>query len=161
VVPHYKVKIKDEIDAVRAYSNLFHVRFGDIIRFDYNIDCSLFNIEVPPLIIQPLVENAAIHGIGDKEKGGEILISLERDDTHALISVQDNGVGMSEDTRQKILNCYKFESEKSGHTTGIGLYNVMQRIRLFFNCEDVIRVESEPGKGAKVTLMIPLPRNAN
>jgi two-component system sensor histidine kinase YesM len=156
-----KVKIKDEIDTVRAYSNLFHVRFGDIIRFDYNIDCSLLDIDVPPLIIQPLVENAAIHGIGEKELGGEIYISLERGEKSAYISVQDNGVGMSEDTVQKILGCHRFESEKSGHTTGIGLYNVVQRLRLFFDCEDVIAVESEPGKGTKVTLVIPLPNMAN
>lgn len=153
-----KVKIKDEIDTVRAYSNLFHVRFGDIIKFDYNIDCNFLGLDVPPLIIQPLVENAAIHGIGDKEKGGEVYITLERGEKSVNISVEDNGVGMSEDTKQKILNCYKFESEKSGHTTGIGLYNVVQRMRLFFDCEDVINVESEPGKGTKVTLMIPFPK---
>ena len=68
---------------------------------------------------------------------------------------------MSEDTVQKILGCHRFESEKSGHTTGIGLYNVVQRLRLFFDCEDVIAVESEPGKGTKVTLVIPLPNMAN
>lgn len=150
-----KVKIKDEIDTVRAYSNLFHVRFGDIVRFDYSIDCNLLDIEVPPLIIQPLVENAAIHGIGNIEEGGEILISLERSTDGARITVQDNGAGMNEETRQKILGCYSFESDKSGHTTGIGLCNVIQRLRLFFNCEDVIEVESIPGKGTKVTLKIP------
>jgi two-component system sensor histidine kinase YesM len=156
-----KVKIKDEIDTVRAYSNLFHVRFGDIIKFDYEIDCSLLDIDVPPLIIQPLVENAAIHGVGNLEKGGEIYIALEKRGSRANISVWDNGVGMNEETRQKILNCYKFESEKSGHTTGIGLYNVMQRLRLFFHCEDVIEVESEPGKGTKVILTIPILNEPN
>ena len=154
-----KVKIKDEIDTVRAYSNLFQVRFGDIIKFDYSIDLSLLNIDVPPLIIQPLVENAVIHGIGEKESGGEVYISLERGEKGVYISVQDNGVGMSEDTVQKILRCHEFESEKSGHTTGIGLYNVVQRLRLFFDCEDVIAVESEPGKGTKVTLIIPFPKD--
>jgi len=154
-----KVKIKDEIDTVRAYSNLFQVRFGDIIKFDYSIDLSLLNIDVPPLIIQPLVENAVIHGIGEKESGGEVYISLERGEMGVYISVQDNGVGMNEDTVQKILGCHVFESEKSGHTTGIGLYNVVQRLRLFFDCEDVIAVESEPGKGTKVTLIIPFPKD--
>ncbi len=150
-----KVKIKDEIDTVRAYSNLFYVRFGDIIKFDYNIDCSLLDIEVPPLIIQPLVENAAIHGVGSIEEGGQIFISLEKSESGAKIIVEDNGVGMSQKTKQKIMNCHRFESDKSGHTTGIGLYNVMQRLRLFFDCEDVIEVESTPGKGTKVTLKIP------
>lgn len=150
-----KVKIKDEIDTVKSYGNLFRVRFGEIITFEYSIDKSLLNIIIPPLIIQPLVENAAIHGIGNKEDGGLIKITLDRDDTKVRMIVEDNGVGMSEDTRKKILACHKFDNEKSGHTTGIGIYNVVQRLRLFFKCEDVIEVQSAPGKGTKVVLKIP------
>lgn len=150
-----KVKIKDEMDTVRAYSNLFRVRFGDIVKFDYNIDCSLLDIDVPPLIIQPLVENATIHGIGNIDRGGTIVITLERNEDSVMISVSDNGVGMNEETRQKILDCYQFESEKTGHTTGIGVYNVVQRLKLFFSCDDVINVKSEPGKGTTVTLKFP------
>jgi sensor histidine kinase YesM len=151
-----KVRLKDEIDTVRAYVDLFFVRFGDIMKFEYNIDQSLLDIEVPPLIIQPLVENATIHGIGNLESGGVINISLGRSDTEVRMSVQDNGAGMSEETRRKILKCHKFESEISGHTTGIGIYNVVQRLKLFFNCEDVIEVNSAPGKGTEVVLKIPI-----
>jgi sensor histidine kinase YesM len=151
-----KVKIKEEIDTVRAYGNLFHVRFGDIIRFSYNIDCSLLNIDVPPLIIQPLVENAAIHGVGNLEQGGTITITLEQgpaDTAHIII--EDNGEGMDDETRRKILNGHSFESEKTGHTTGIGVYNVVQRLRLFFGVEDVIDIDSTTGRGTRVTLKIP------
>jgi len=151
-----KVKIKDEIDTVRAYEDLFFVRFGDVMKFEYNIDQSLLDIDIPPLIIQPLVENATIHGIGNMEKGGVINISLDKNDTVVRMSVQDNGVGMSEETRQKILKCHKFESEISGHMTGIGIYNVVQRLKLFFKCDDVIEVTSAPGKGTKVVLKIPV-----
>lgn len=152
-----KVKIKDEMDTVRAYSNLFRVRFGDIVKFDYSIDCSLLDIDVPPLIIQPLVENATIHGVGNIETGGTIVITLERNAGDVMISVSDNGVGMNEETRLKLLDCYQFESEKSGHTTGIGVYNVVQRLKLFFGCEDVIDIKSRPGKGTTVTLRFPVP----
>lgn len=150
-----KVKIKDEIDTVRAYEDLFFVRFGDIMKFEYNIDQALLDIDVPPLIIQPLVENATIHGIGNMEGGGVINISIDKSDAVVRMSVQDNGVGMSEETRLKILTGYKFESEISGHMTGIGIYNVVQRLKLFFKCEDVIEVNSAPGKGTKVVLKIP------
>ncbi len=155
-----KVKIKDELDTIRAYANLFYVRFGDIIRFDYNIDLSLLQIEVPPLIIQPLVENATIHGIGDLERGGIVTITLEREDDTVFIRIEDNGVGMDEEVRQKILSCYAFESEKSGHTTGIGVSNVVQRLRLFFGVEDVIQIETEKEKGTAITLKIPFPEPA-
>jgi sensor histidine kinase YesM len=149
-----KVRIKDEIDTIRAYENLFFVRFGDIMRFEYDIDQSLLDIHIPPLIIQPLVENATIHGIGNMERGGVIRITIDKNDTVVRMSVQDNGAGMSGETRQKILICQGFESEISGHMTGIGINNVVQRLKLFFNCEDVIEVESAPGKGTKVVLKI-------
>ena len=150
-----KVKIRDEIDTIRAYESLFFVRFGDVIKFEYDIDESLLDIDVPPLIIQPLVENATIHGIGNMESGGVINISIGTDDDAVMISVQDNGAGMNDETRQKVLDCQSFESEISGNMTGIGIYNVVQRLKLFFKCEDVIEVNSAPGKGTKVTLKIP------
>ncbi|HEY8348714.1 MAG TPA: histidine kinase [Clostridiales bacterium] len=149
------VRIKDEIDTIKAYEDLFMVRFGDSIRFEYNIDRNLLGIKVPPLIIQPLVENATIHGIGNMENGGVIRISLERCGDIARIIVEDNGAGMDEDTRQKILKCQPFGCDESGHMTGIGIYNVVQRLRLFFNCEDVVDVESAPCQGTKVVLKIP------
>lgn len=149
------VKIKDEIDMVRAYGNLFNIRFGDMIKFEYDIDCSLFEMEVPPLIIQPFVENATIHGIGNIEEGGIIKISLLRSDKGAIIEISDNGVGMNNETISKILSGFKFESEKSGHTTGIGVYNVIQRLKIFFSTQDVIDIESNSKDGTKVTLRIP------
>lgn len=151
-----KVKLKEEIDSIRAYSNLIYVRFGDTIKFNYNIDCSVLGIDVPPLIIQPLVENATIHGIGNLEQGGSITISIENVEDYVRISIEDNGIGMDENTKQRILNCEIFENEKSGHTTGIGIANVVQRLRLFFGVEDVIDIISSPGAGTKIILKLPL-----
>ncbi len=151
-----KVKLKEEIDSIRAYSNLIYVRFGDTIKFNYDIDMSVLDIDVPPLIIQPLVENATIHGIGNLERGGTINIIIESDENYARIIIEDDGIGMSEETRQRILNCEVFENEKSGHTTGIGIANVVQRLRLFFGIEDVIEITSSPGKGTRIELKIPL-----
>jgi len=156
-----KVRIREEIDTVRAYGNLFHVRFGDIIRFDFSIDCSLLDIQVPPLIIQPLVENATIHGFESIETGGTVHVSLEKHDECACIVVEDDGVGMSEEAQRKVLSFEPIESEKSGHTTGIGIANVVQRLRLFYGTEDVISIRSEVGKGTSVTLKIPFSRQAN
>jgi sensor histidine kinase YesM len=152
-----KVRIREELDTVRAYGNLFRVRFGDTIRFDFEIDCSLMDIVVPPLIIQPLVENATIHGFENWEAGGFVRISLARCGEAVCIGVEDNGNGMSEETQRRILDLDPFESEKSGHTTGIGIANVVQRLRLFFGVDDVLSIRSEPGKGTAVTLKIPGP----
>lgn len=149
------VRIKDEIDTIKAYEDLFIVRFGDIMKFEYDIDQSLLDINVPPLIIQPLVENATIHGIGNMERGGVIKVSLDKDDGLVRMSVQDNGAGMSEETRQKILKCQMYDDDTAGNMTGIGICNVVQRLRLFFRYDDVIEVTSAPGEGTKVTLKIP------
>ena len=151
-----KVKLKEEIDSIRAYSNLIYVRFGDTIQFNYDIDCSVLGIDVPPLIIQPLVENATIHGVGNLEQGGSITISIENARDYVYISIEDDGVGMDESTKQRILNCEMFANEKTGHTTGIGIANVVQRLRLFFGVEDVIEIISSPGKGTKIILKLPL-----
>lgn len=150
------VTIKEEVESIRAYGNLFYVRFGDIIKFNYNIDCDLLDIDVPPLIIQPLVENATIHGIGNLERGGIITVTLEKGDGVALITVEDNGVGMDEETQQRILDGQIFDNEKSGHTTGIGVHNVLSRLRLFFRIHDIMEIVSRPGYGAKFILKIPL-----
>ena len=150
------VKIKDEIDMVRAYCNMFHVRFGDAVRFNYDIDLSLFDIEVPPLIIQPFIENATIHGIGNYEQGGVISITLKREGDFAKIIIQDNGVGMDKKTLRKVTEGTEFKHKKAGHTTGIGIYNVVHRLRLFFGIENVMEVKSAPNKGASFTLNIPI-----
>ena len=152
---HRTVRIKDELDTIKAYEDLFIVRFGDAVRFEYDIDPDLLDIKVPPLIIQPLVENATIHGIGNMEGGGVIRITLEKCGDSVSIGVEDNGAGMDEETRQKILKFRSVENDETGHTTGIGIYNVVQRLRLFFRCEDVVDVESAPGRGTKVVLKIP------
>jgi len=152
-----KVKLSDEIETIRAYEGLFQVRFGDIIRFEYDIDQSLLDLDVPPLIIQPLVENATIHGIGNLEQGGVIRIAIQKSDGVVRISVQDNGVGMPEETRRLLLMGQSSETEKSGHMTAIGVHNVVQRLKLFFNYEDVIEVKSAPGSGTQVILKLPCP----
>lgn len=153
-----KVKLRDEIETIRAYEALFQVRFGDIIRFEYDIDQSLLDLDVPPLIIQPLVENATIHGIGNLEQGGVIRIAIQQSDGYVKISVKDNGVGMPEETRDMLLKGQYSESEKSGHMTGIGVHNVVQRLKLFFSNEDVLEVESAPDSGTQVVLKIPCPK---
>ena len=154
--PRTTIELPDHRELIHDRFRAAHeIRFGDAIRFEYDIDPDLLDIKVPPLIIQPLVENATIHGIGHLESGGVIKISLEKRGDAVRIGVEDNGAGMDEETRQKILKCQSPDCNETGHTTGIGIYNVVQRLRLFFSCEDVVDVESAPGRGTKVVLKIP------
>ena len=152
------VKISEEIEMVKAYSSMFVVRFGDKVHFDYDIDNNMEDFDVPPLIIQPFVENATIHGVGDMEKEGKITVRLEQIDNHAIVEIQDNGLGMDEETRQRILSGESVEDKSIGHTTGIGIHNVVKRLQLFFGTKEVIDIESKKGFGTKVILKIPIKR---
>lgn len=155
------VKISEEIEMVRSYGSMFVVRFGDKVNFDYELEENIEDFYVPPLIIQPFVENSTIHGVGDMEKEGRIVIRLYKDNDIVKIEIQDNGVGMTEEIRQKILSGKTMESKSSGHTTGIGIQNVVQRLQIFFGTKDVIELESKVGFGTKVTLKIPVVEQKN
>jgi len=150
------VTIKDEFEMITAYANLFKVRFGNLIEFDFDIDENLLKYKVPPFIIQPLLENATIHGIGGKEEGGTITTAITKCDDRICITIHDDGVGMDEDTRKLIMEGEEFASSNSWHTTGIGIHNVLQRLKLFFDADEMLNVESAPDRGTSVTLKIPM-----
>lgn len=156
-----EVSLNDEMNSVTAYIDLMKVRFGEMIQFRIEIeDKEILKARIPPLILQPIVENACIHGIGEKEEGGNIMIHVFHEDGENVIEVVDDGVGMSDQTIQDIF--FKAskgdnlpEKSQKGHTTGIGINNVIQRLRLFYRKEDVIRIISVMGKGTRVIIRIP------
>lgn len=158
-----EVTLNDEMNNVKAYIDLMKVRFGDMIKFHVEIeDEDILQIPVPPLILQPIVENACIHGIVEKEEGGRIIIHVFREDGDNMIEVVDNGQGMSQEMIEKIYRKASKEEgvlkkTKKGHTTGIGINNVIQRLRLLYKREDVIRIISIQGEGTRVIIRIPAP----
>lgn len=149
------VKISEEMDMVKAYGNMFMVRFGDRIQFNYIIDENVEDFDVPPLIVQPFVENATIHGVGNIESKGIITITLVQTEKSVHIIIQDNGEGMDESTRKRIMHGEDLENKNQGHTTGIGIQNVVQRLRIFFGVYDVMDIDSDKDFGTKITLKIP------
>lgn len=155
-----EVTLNDEMNNVRAYIDLMQVRFGDMIRFHAEIENEeILQLPIPPLILQPIVENACIHGIGEKEEGGSIVIHVFREDDENMIEIVDNGVGMAKETIDRIYQRALRdegipEKPKKGHTTGIGIANVIQRLRLFYRRQDVIRIISIPGEGTRVIIHI-------
>lgn len=138
------VCIKEELEYVNSYIYLLKTRFGDLIEFKTEVDDSILDTKIPAVTLQPLVENAFIHGLGDKEEGGQISIIIKKVKGYAQISVEDNGKGMK-DYKQHI-----------GHTTGIGLSNVVERLELYSDKKDVIEIISEPGEGTKINILLPL-----
>jgi signal transduction histidine kinase len=138
--------IENELELVKAYLNIEKARFGARLCVEYDVDADL-DIRIPPLILQPLVENAIKHGLMSNLRGGTVKISVKKEaDAIVSFAVEDNGSGMSEKKREEIL---KPDVEKKG----IGLWNISQRIQLLYGKS--IRIESAEGIGTKVYFDIP------
>lgn len=154
--------IRDEIKLVDSYIYILNVRFSGGIHFYKDIDESLVDIRVPSMILQPVVENAVNYGIREIEYAGEIKMSvyLEGDDIN--ISISDNGTGMEQSVIDRIMTA-KFEDSASlkertvtKDSNGIGIGNVINRLKLYYDKEEVFNIESEGrNKGTKVTIHIP------
>lgn len=124
------VMIKEEIESVQMYLKIQKLRFGN--RLVWNIECEkkLENITIPMLTIQPLVENACIYGIEPKLNEGNINIKIEEIDKVIYIKIQDNGIGMSENTLNEF-NQWK-ENKMETNLLGIGVKNTYQRIKHYY-----------------------------
>ncbi|GKX30294.1 hypothetical protein SH1V18_27740 [Vallitalea longa] len=153
------VTLKEEIENIKSYSELLKVRFGDFIDFEFSIDNDISGLFMPPLILQPLVENACIHGVGDLEDGGKVRIVTRKEEGYGQIIIEDNGVGMSRQDIEKVLKVTTqskvLQKAKKGHTTGIGLGNVIHRLHLYFGRKDIVQIISEKGMGTKIIINIP------
>lgn len=152
------VTLAEEIRNVQNYMSILKTRFGNRIEFFIKIDESVTNIKIPCTIIQPIVENAYVHGLEDLERNGEIYLNVIKARGKILIEVRDNGEGMEKNRIEAIISDNSNENLLRRHVTGIGINNVVNRIGLFFNVpdiKDIIEIESELGYGTKVTLKIP------
>ena len=147
------VKLSEEIELVDSYIYILNVRFAGEINFVKEIDESLLDVNVPSMIIQPLVENSIKYGIKDIEPGlGKVTLSVFREDNNACIRVSDNGIGTDEEIIEKIMNHEKGPSE----TRGVGITNVMARLDLYYNSKEVFEIKSRKNEGTQVTIKIPM-----
>jgi sensor histidine kinase YesM len=141
------VSLREEIENVQAYILVQKTKFEDRISFQFNIEKQIEHIEIPPMIIQLLVENAIIHGVSGLDKQGLIKIEGCREDGFGIITVEDNGRGMTPDYE-------KVRRNKT--TTGLGLSNIRKRLELYFNRSDLMVIQSKDGQGTKIRLTIPM-----
>jgi two-component system sensor histidine kinase YesM len=159
------VTFKDELDNVRSYIYILKTRFHDLVNYVEEIedDKRLLSLKMPRLTLQPVVENAYIHGLSELENGGTICIRATVENRRAVISVMDSGKGLDPTQReilQETINgpdvAPKSEPPKGGHTTGIGLNNIAKRLRLFYGYEKVLSIGNNAGGGVCVTFNLPI-----
>ena len=150
------ISIQAEMKIVECYLSLQQKRFRGL---SYTLpDVShLDTYLLPALTIQPIVENALVHGCELKRGNARIVITLTENDKELLITVQDNGVGMETEQEQKLQDALHQPSTNPEQTEGgVGLVNIARRIKLKFGLEYGLSFESRRGEGTSVTLHLPL-----
>ncbi len=152
------VPIEKELEIVRKYIYLINCRYQSKIQLEINRNDGSHYF-VPKLILQPVVENAYVHGLKPKNGTGIIQIDITQAEEDIEISVMDNGVGMSEDRIQKIYEL--FESEDIGikneyNWQSIGIKNVNDRIRYMYGKEYGVTITSKEGFGTNVSIKVPI-----
>ena len=151
------VPLREELDAVEEYLDIEHMRFGEKLTIDMQIDPRTLDIVVPSMLLQPLVENSIKHGIEPKLGPGRIIIRSTLQDGHAVIDVIDDGVGVGRDEASR-LNVGVGRDEASRlkmNGSGIGLKNVNERLRVIYGANYQLQLDSVPGEGTCARVVVP------
>jgi sensor histidine kinase YesM len=154
--------LKEEVAVVHNYFFIQMTRFGDRVQFKKEIDESCLSLPIPSLTLQPIIENAFIHGVESYERDAVLSLRVYKKNSQVIVEVADNGVGMDEQTKKRLVELddtmhYSQQSTKhTGHSTGIGLQNVIKRLQLFYGQDQVVEIQSKKGEGTVIVLMLPV-----
>ena len=141
-----------ELRIVEDYLDLQLMRYEDRFSYEIDADCTLEQVNVPKMMLQPLVENAIYHGLKYKEDWGTIKICVQKQENGILVEVADNGIGM---TSERLEELSRLEKKPEGH---FGVYSVDHRLKLYFGADTGLHFESVYGEGTRVTFYMPLER---
>ena len=149
---HLIIKIKDEIDMITNYLFIVKYAYGlDNIAYDFEIDKQITQYTIIKHLLQPIVENALNHGLRPAKREGLLKIKAFEQDNLIYIQVIDNGIGMSKESAAHLLS----EPSASVSGGGYGVYNVQQRIQVYYGKEYGLKIDSFAGKGTTVTMTLP------
>ena len=146
------ISIRDEIQHARSYMNIQKIRYKNTFSVEFDIDPEIEDYSTVKLILQPLLENAINYGVSGLDDCGEIRVEGKRDGENILLSVTDNGIGMTEEETEFVLTD---SGRVHKHGSGVGLVNVNRRIQIYFGNEYGLAIESEPDEGTQVRIRIP------
>lgn len=145
-----------ELDYIETYITIQKLRFGDRVNYSLQVQekLELGEYRILPLLLQPIVENAILHGLEDKEGSGQISVCVSADEENLHIIIRDNGKGMTEEELEQVRK--KLQAENPELKASIGLYNINERIKLCYGKEHGIRIESVLSKGTDIFIDLPL-----
>ena len=138
--------LREELDFIKNYLNIEQARFPDRLSIDYQIDREALEAQIPTLLLQPLVENAVKHGFANRTDAGRIELICKRiEGDQIMIIVRDDGKGSSRPPEELL-------------SSGIGLKNVRERLKLMYRENFTFNVRSKKGQGFEATIIIPFQR---
>jgi two-component system LytT family sensor kinase len=146
------VPLREEVEFIDNYLDIEVVRFGrDKLQVMKELEPASLDVMVPSMLLQPLVENSIKHGLASKIEGGSIFLRSRLTDSHVIIEVEDDGVGMGAAT---------FLEKPSGlGGTGIGMANVAERLKVLYGETARMTIDSHEGKGTLIRLRLPILRS--
>lgn len=145
--------VRDEVEMLKTYVYIMRIRYSNGFEVGYDMDESCLDYQIPRLTLQPIVENSITHGFDEfSEDLGEIKVSAYTDEKYLCLEIWDNGRGMDSEKIQLLLS----GSSRHRDNSGIGVENVLERIKLHFGEQAHMSIESEVGCYTRVTLKLPL-----
>jgi two-component system sensor histidine kinase YesM len=149
-------KLCEEVESIQNYAGIQKYRYGDIFELKIIIDRETEHCVISRFVLQPLVENAIIHGFEDLESGGQIIVRSFFEGTNLYLEVFDNGRGMDDETLMNLNNAGFPAPAVNQGGAKVGIANIRERIRLQFNGRAALVFESAPGLGTKARLVFPV-----
>jgi sensor histidine kinase YesM len=155
------VTLREELENVNEYLTIQKVRFRDRFELHMEVDDTVLDTLVPCLILQPIVENAFVHGVEEMVSGAILRVGIHKDGDGVSIVVQDNGKGMPPDRKERLterllgLGDDDDDFTPKSKSSGIGMTNVGKRLALFYDATHRVHIESSPGQGTMIRLWIP------
>lgn len=146
------ISFEQEIEHLKTYLYIQEIRYCGKFDVIWKVSPEVLQKKTVKLILQPLVENAILHGMEEMESGGHIILRMREEDGHILCVVEDNGSGMTPERLRELTDSLHTESKGTG---SIGVSNVYRRLHLYFGEDFSFQIESKPGEGTRILFRIP------
>ncbi len=152
------VTVGESLEQVRNYIVIQKIRYMDSVKVDINVEERIYDCKILKMLLQPLVENAFVHGMSNGKNAAIRIFGRMEEDSHIVLCVEDNGTGIPQDKLDDIRNTLVTpisDADVTGNTDYYALRNINHRIKLYYGDQYGIQIESEYGAGTRVTIKVP------
>lgn len=146
------IRVEEELQIIKHYLAIQKRRLGNRLNISITIDPALEKLPIPRFLLQPLVENAVMHGLERKQGAGMLTILGKDEGDVASFTFIDDGVGMSEGIAEELITIHKIPNAMK---EGTGVQNIVRRLQLYYHGNAQITIDSAPMKGTAITMVIP------